>query len=65
MDHSSCRSRAASLLNQLIRRPPLTVDLTLRTGNGGFVVLGAALAAAGLTPALARRVPRRDPHPGA
>ncbi len=35
-------------VNQLIRRPPIQVDLTLRTGNGGFIVLGAALAMAGL-----------------
>jgi hypothetical protein len=37
-----------SALNQALRRPPLTVDLTLRTGNGGFIVLGAVLGAGAL-----------------
>ncbi len=31
------------VINQLVRRPPIEVDLTLRTGNGGFVVLGVAM----------------------
>jgi hypothetical protein len=35
-------------INQVIRPSPLTVDLTLREGNGGFVVLGVALAVIGL-----------------
>ena len=46
---------ATGALNQVIRRPPLAVDLTLRTGNGGFVVLGTALAAAGVAAELASR----------
>ena len=50
---------AAGALNQAIRRPPFVVDLTLRTGNGGFVVVGAALAAVGLSLGLARRWPPR------
>lgn len=33
---------ALGLLNQLIWRPPFIVDLTLRRGNGGFVVIGVA-----------------------
>jgi hypothetical protein len=36
-------------VNQLIRRPPIVVDLTLQTGNGGFIVLGAVLAFVGVT----------------
>jgi hypothetical protein len=44
-------------MNQLIRRPPFEVDLTLRTGNGGFILLGALLAAVGIALAL---VPRRE-----
>jgi hypothetical protein len=38
-------------LNQVIRHPPIEFDLTLRTGNGGFIVLGALLLAA---PAVSR-----------
>jgi LPXTG-motif cell wall-anchored protein len=34
-------------INQLIWRPPLSIDLTLRQGNTGFIVLGAAIACAG------------------
>lgn len=34
-------------INQVIRHPAMDVDLTLRTGNGGFIVLGAALALTG------------------
>lgn len=34
-------------INQLIWRPPLSVDLTLRQGNAGFIILGAASACAG------------------
>lgn len=44
-------------ITQLIRRPPMDVDLTLRTGNGGFVVLGAALALVGLVLARPRGRP--------
>src|SRR5262249_27232879 len=40
---------AAGAINQAIRRPPIVVDLTLRTGNGGFVVLGVVLTGVGLT----------------
>ena len=36
------------VLNQIIRKPPIVVDLTMREGNGGFVVLGAGLLAAGM-----------------
>ena len=35
-------------INQLIRREPFTIDLTLRDGNGGFVVVGATLALIGI-----------------
>jgi hypothetical protein len=35
-------------VNQLIRRDPLTIDLTLRQGNGGFILLGGMLTALGL-----------------
>jgi hypothetical protein len=34
-------------LNQVLRKPPVVIDLTLRTGNGGFVVLGALMAITG------------------
>jgi hypothetical protein len=34
-------------LNQIIRKPPMAFDLTMREGNGGFFVIGAALFAAG------------------
>ncbi len=40
--------------NQLVRRPPIAVDLTLRTGNGGFVVLGAAMVFVALSSRVAR-----------
>jgi hypothetical protein len=33
-------------VNQVIRKPPMIVDVTLRTGNGGFVVFGVSLALA-------------------
>lgn len=33
--------------NQIIRKPPIALDLTMREGNGGFVVLGTALFAIG------------------
>ena len=33
-------------MNQVVRRPPLGFDLTLRTGNGGFIVIGLVLGAA-------------------
>ncbi|HEY2378133.1 MAG TPA: hypothetical protein VGH98_19310 [Gemmatimonadaceae bacterium] len=36
-----------AVINQIIRRPPIVVDLTFRTGNGGFVVVGLALAIIG------------------
>lgn len=42
-------------INQLVRQPPLVVDLTLQRGNGGFVVVGLALAAAGALMGLWRR----------
>jgi hypothetical protein len=35
-------------LNQLIRRPPMELDLTLQRGNGGFFVLGGAPVVVGL-----------------
>lgn len=41
-------------INQLIRQPAIEVDLTLRKGNGGFIVLGMALVLAGLVLAWAR-----------
>ena len=34
-------------LNQVIRHPAMGVDLTLRTGNGGFILLGGALVVTG------------------
>lgn len=37
------------VLNQIIRQPPIVVDLTMREGNGGFVVLGTALFAVGVS----------------
>ena len=37
------------VINQLLRHPPLVVDLTLRNGNGGFVVLGLLLATAAIS----------------
>jgi hypothetical protein len=56
---------AAGAINQAIRRPPIVVDLTLRTGNGGFVVLGVVLTAVGLMlwlrPSAARPSPRDVP----
>ena len=42
------------VINQLVRRPPIEVDLTLRTGNGGFVVLGAAMVFIALFSRVAR-----------
>lgn len=45
-----------ALINQLIRRGPLTIDLTLRQGNVGFIILGASLAALGIA---LQRDPRR------
>ena len=47
------------LANQLIRRPPWVVDLTLRTGNGGFVVLGILLASISAWTQYHRRSDRR------
>jgi hypothetical protein len=35
------------LANQVVRRPEFTVDLTLRTGNGGFLLLGLVCLAIG------------------
>jgi hypothetical protein len=35
-------------LNQAIQATPLEVDLTLRHGNGGFMVLGLAILSAGI-----------------
>ena len=35
-------------INQLIRHPPIDVDLTLRRGNGGFVILGVVLVFVGV-----------------
>lgn len=49
-------------VNQLIRHPPIEVDLTLRAGNGGFIVLGAVLFISGTM--LARRERDRRPHHG-
>jgi hypothetical protein len=34
-------------INQLLRKPPLDVDLALRHGNGGFLVLGGVCALCG------------------
>jgi hypothetical protein len=48
------------IVNQLVRKPPLLVDLTLQTGNGGFVVVGLALAIAGFA---VRRRSRRVHRP--
>jgi hypothetical protein len=42
------------VINQLVRRPPIEVDLTLRAGNGGFVVLGAAMVFVALFSRVAR-----------
>ncbi len=42
-------------INQFIRHEPLAVDLTLRHGNTGFILVGASLAIAGL-------ILRRDRH---
>ena len=47
---------ALGTINQLIWRPPMAVDLTLRHGNGGFIVVGGVLALAGSTLAWRRRV---------
>ena len=48
-------------VNQLIRRPPLNADLTLRKGNGGFIIVGMALLTAGLLSLrLARGAVKRD-----
>lgn len=46
---------ALGMMNQVIRHPPFVVDLTLRTGNGGFVVIGLVFIAAGI--AVHRRAP--------
>ncbi|MDQ6828598.1 MAG: hypothetical protein M3081_07000 [Gemmatimonadota bacterium] len=35
-------------INQLIWQPPFTVDLTLQSGNGGFILLGGVCLAGGL-----------------
>jgi hypothetical protein len=49
------------VVNQLIRRSPLNADLTLREGNGGFIIIGMSLLTAGLLSlCLARRKVRRD-----
>ena len=37
------------VLNQIIRQPLIVVDLTMREGNGGFVVLGTALFSVGVS----------------
>jgi hypothetical protein len=42
-------------VNQLVRRPPWAFDPTLRTGNGGFIVIGLALVAAALQAAEQQR----------
>jgi hypothetical protein len=42
------------VINQLVRRPPIELDLTLRTGNGGFVVIGAAMVFVALFARVAR-----------
>jgi hypothetical protein len=42
-------------VNQLVRRPPLGFDLTLRTGNGGFIVIGLVLVAGALVATARRR----------
>ena len=36
------------MLNQILQQPPIIVDLTMREGNGGFVVLGTVLLAVGV-----------------
>jgi hypothetical protein len=46
---------ALATINQLIWRPPLDVDLTLRKGNGGFIVLGAVVALLGVMLARSKR----------
>lgn len=54
---------ALGAINQMVRRPPLVVDFTLQRGNGGFMVLGAALTAAGVLahPRKRREASRRRP----
>jgi hypothetical protein len=36
-----------ALINHILRRDPWTIDVTLRQGNGGFIVVGAMLALLG------------------
>ena len=52
---------ALGTLNQLIWRPAFTVDLTLRRGNGGFILLGlcCVVASLALPKILDRRVTPR------
>jgi hypothetical protein len=50
-----CGLCIVGLLNQLVRRSAIVVDVTMRTGNGGFVAVGALLAAVGFSVMLARR----------
>jgi hypothetical protein len=52
---------ALGTINQLVRNPPMDVDLTMRKGNGGFIVIGLAVASVGAW--LARRAPGRGAGP--
>ena len=36
-----------AVINQVLRHDPFTIDLTLREGNGGFILLGAMVAVLG------------------
>jgi hypothetical protein len=50
------------VINQSVRHQPFVVDLTLRRGNGGFVVVGVTLAAAGVL--MHRQKQREASRPG-
>jgi hypothetical protein len=53
---------ALGAINQAARHPPLVVDLTLRRGNGGFVLLGVTLWAVGVLMHRRRRREGRGPR---
>ncbi len=48
---------AAGVINQLIQRSPIVVDVTLRDGSGGFILIGGMLALGGAIAVRARRPP--------
>jgi hypothetical protein len=56
---------ALGLTNQLLRPQPIVVDMMLRTGNGGFLVLGLACLVSGILIHRSKRHPeskvRRSP----